>query len=238
MKACKICKTEKPLSEYHRHKYTRDGLQIYCKACYKAKGKERYSKNKEKINAANKKWREENQEKDRELHRRWRQENRERASKVAAEWRKENIDKSRESNRLWKKRNPEKSKYLSKIYRDRNQEKRKEWIARWRAENKEHVRQYDRRRRNENRAEHAAKVGRRRAMQIQATPLWADARKIAEFYFAADFLSMATGEWHHVDHIVPILSKTVCGLHVEANLRVITALENTRKGNRWWPDMP
>jgi hypothetical protein len=42
----------------------------------------------------------------------------------------------------------------------------------------------------------------------------------------------------HVDHIVPLVSKFVCGLHCEANLQLLPGPENQRKGNRVWPDMP
>lgn len=77
-----------------------------------------------------------------------------------------------------------------------------------------------------------------RATKLQATPAWINHEKVAEFYFAADFLSMVTGEWHHVDHAVPLRSDLVCGLHWEANLQVLTATENLAKGNRLWPDMP
>lgn len=47
-----------------------------------------------------------------------------------------------------------------------------------------------------------------------------------------------TGIKHDVDHVVPLRSKLVCGLHNEFNLAVIPASENRSKGNRYWPGMP
>ena len=47
-----------------------------------------------------------------------------------------------------------------------------------------------------------------------------------------------TGVKWEVDHIVPLASRIVCGLHAETNLRVVPKLVNRIKGNRFWPDMP
>lgn len=83
-----------------------------------------------------------------------------------------------------------------------------------------------------------AKVAMRRAMRLQATPAWADGDAILAFYAEANRLSIETGIVHHVDHMVPLTSKHVCGLHCEFNLQVLPGIENLRKHNRDWPDKP
>lgn len=83
-----------------------------------------------------------------------------------------------------------------------------------------------------------AKVAQRRARRMMATPAWVDGDAILAFYAEANRLSIETGTVHHVDHIVPLTSKLVCGLHCEHNLQVLPGVENLRKHNRHWPDKP
>lgn len=66
-----------------------------------------------------------------------------------------------------------------------------------------------------------------------ATPKWADFDKIAEVYRERDRIIRETGIDHHVDHMVPLNGKLVCGLHVHYNLRVIEARENLKKYNKF-----
>jgi|TARA_R100000995_G_C3361264_1_gene67536 5-methylcytosine-specific restriction endonuclease McrA len=71
----------------------------------------------------------------------------------------------------------------------------------------------------------AFKKALRRSRKRQATPIWSDLDKIKEIY--ANCPENLT-----VDHIIPITSPLVCGLHVSWNLQYLTRSENSKKGNR------
>ena len=74
-----------------------------------------------------------------------------------------------------------------------------------------------------------------RAAKLQRTPKWLtedDHWMIEQAYDIAVKRSEATNIMWHVDHIVPLQGRTVCGLHVPWNMQVITEVENKRKGNR------
>lgn len=75
----------------------------------------------------------------------------------------------------------------------------------------------------------------RRRRHRAAIPPWVNATHRAEvkaLYRAAVELTRLTGVRYVVDHIVPLQSDVVCGLHVPWNLRVTTQHENATKSNK------
>jgi hypothetical protein len=79
-----------------------------------------------------------------------------------------------------------------------------------------------------------AKVAKYRAAKANRVPRWITAdelSKIRSIYKLCTKISKLTGIPHEVDHIIPLRGKTVSGLHVLSNLRVIPKIENLKKSN-------
>lgn len=183
-----------------------------------------------------------------------------------ARWRAKNGDKARAANRAFYAANATREKERSKAYRKAHPEKVLEWKkARivsgrskidkhtFRVKHPERVKAarraaYAKRREAELERMRAWRKANplkvrmngmdRLARKLQATPAWADPVAIREKYEAARAAVEIFGEAVHVDHIVPLRSKFVCGLHCEANLRLLPGKANQQKSNRYWPDMP
>jgi 5-methylcytosine-specific restriction endonuclease McrA len=148
---------------------------------------------------------------------------------------------------------PERAKGIDKASRARTRDKVSARVKKWRAENVDHRRAYRkakyaemRERENElarqwkknNPSICAALNTKRVAAKRRAIPSWANLAEIERLYEVARALTASTSIEHHVDHIVPLVSPIVCGLHCEANLQILHGRENQAKGNRAWPDMP
>ena len=74
----------------------------------------------------------------------------------------------------------------------------------------------------------------RRRKHRDATPLWLTRKQKSELrqlYQIAITMTQTTGEQYVVDHIFPLRSEVVCGLHVPWNLRIITQQQNLQKSN-------
>ena len=133
-----------------------------------------------------------------------------------SQWARENRVRLKAKASAWREANPVKAAEVALRSSRKLKVKRAEYAAKWTRANREKRR---------------ASTAKRMAMKLRAIPMWADLNAIQAFY--AD-----TPRGYQVDHIVPLDSPIVCGLHCEANLQYLPSSENQSKRNFWWPDMP
>jgi hypothetical protein len=145
-------------------------------------------------------------------------------------------EKMREKSRLYAQRHPEYNKRSCKERRDANIEVARKRARDWKKANPDKVNAIARAYIKAKPYKKNANTAHRRATKLNATPLWRNEFYIKEAYHLAKLRSKATKIEHQVDHIVPLRSKLVCGLHNEFNLRVIPKLQNITKGNKIWPN--
>lgn len=149
-------------------------------------------------------------------------------SKLASQWQKENPEKHLASVKKWEAANAARVKtvrnQLNKKYWEQNPEPIKARTKKYNTTEKGLAR---------NRARRRARYAR----LLKATPAWVNEFFVSEAYDLAVRRSKLFGFAWNVDHIVPLKSERVCGLHVESNLQVIPQSVNFSKNNRHWPDM-
>ena len=215
MPVCKKCQQDKPEVEFYFKAAGR--LATSCKVCH---------------NSQVKKWQEANKEKVKGYIRAY-------CRKSYAQ----NPEKHRDKSRVYPEKNLEKAMRTKwKSYRkkqenldEKEKSRRHRNAIKWRAENIEKCRLAVKTHRERHPYKHNAKEAKRRAAKVRATPAWLtfiELAQIQEMYDLSIAVSMQTGIKHHVDHIVPLRSKLVTGLHVPWNLRIIPAHENLKKNNK------
>jgi hypothetical protein len=225
---------------YARAKYLRERPRVIARTkAYREVHRDKYV-------AASKKYYQENKERLLARSRVYGEKNKEHLAAKTKEYREKNKEEIRAKKKMYR----DSHKEIARAWREAN----KAWFAEYNQKNKEvkaaKARVYRVKKRVEQAAYYSAYRkayrGRRnallvkyRASQLQRTPKWLtpdDHWMMEEAYdLAARRTALKSGghaQWH-VDHIVPLQGKTVSGLHVPLNLRVIPAAENSRQSNRW-----
>lgn len=131
----------------------------------------------------------------------------------------------------WTKNNNHKHK----AWREANKEKMAKYKADWIIKNRDAARENLRAWKKRNKEKVLAETEKRRAKKIQALPTWYgefDAFVMHEALLLAKARKLATGFNWHMDHMIPLHSKTASGLHCAHNIQVIPEWMNCSKGNK------
>lgn len=148
------------------------------------------------------------------------------------EYVRKNAEKNKAKAKKWYEENKQQALETRKKWREANKEKMKGYAKKWGEENKDHKNELSRDWKKENKEKVLANTRKRQAAKLNATPAWADKVAIEYVYYAAKVLKDVYGTTWHVDHIIPLRSSTVCGLHVENNLQLLAPLDNLKKSNK------
>ena len=207
-KACKKCEEVKDLDHFYKNKQLKDGHFNVCKPCFKIQSDSWYAKNKERKQATNRAWKRDNAERNRESNYRYYLANKEKYNKLTNDWWKRHPERRKEKGDRWNRLNRHKRLAATLLYQKVNAGRLN------------------------------AKRAKRKALKLSATPEWADGKAIDQYYLIAKYLSDELGIKFHVDHVVPLQSEIVCGLHAHTNLTIAVGSWNCSKGYKWWPQMP
>lgn len=163
MKTCTKCSTEKPLTDFHKHRAGKFGVRSICKTCakkyvednrdssrayqkqYEEKNKEKrklarhekYVANKEKVALQAKAWREANPERVKQNRHDHYLRNKEKTIEQGRQWRKNNADRHRETCVKYRELNRERMVEYTKNYYAENKDRYSEQGAKWYTENKD-----------------------------------------------------------------------------------------------------
>jgi len=126
---------------------------------------------------------------------------------------------NKDQNIAWREANPKKMAEYKKNWQEKNKDKYAENLKRWKKDNPAKI---------------LADFHKRRASQIKATPKWYgefDAFVMHEAALLSRYRSAITNVKWHIDHMIPLQSKTASGFHCASNIQVIPEALNVRKRN-------
>lgn len=208
IKTCTRCKTEKPFDDFYKNRAQKDGLSNWCRGCNKG------------------------------YQNRYNQDNKEKIAKHCKQYYRNNKEHRLECMKEHYQANKEQKLEYQKQYYLGNKEKIVKRRKQYYLDNKEKKVEYNKQHYRDNKAYYYAHNAKRRAAKLEATPNWLtkeDWWYINEMYYLAKKRSERSGFKWHVDHIIPLQGKTVCGLHIPWNLQLLPAEENLSKYNSFTP---
>lgn len=128
-----------------------------------------------------------------------------------------------------------KDKEYSLVHKEKAKQRAMEWYYNNKSYANERNKQYGKKWRKEKAHLNCVKSNKKRAAKLNATPSWlttSQLDEIKDIYKSAKELQKVFPWKQHVDHIVPLQGKDVCGLHVPWNLQILRAEQNLTKGNK------
>ena len=143
--------------------------------------------------------------------------------------------------KAYSEKNKEKEALRLKEYAQNNREKVNLAKKKWRDNNKDKMAVYSKQWRENNKGRHNYLLAKRRINKKKATPNWLtdkDYQLICDYYIMAKELEKVFPWKQHVDHIIPLQGKTVCGLHVPDNLQILSVWQNQVKNNSYVENPP
>lgn len=230
LKACTVCKVEKPILAFHKQANGKFGVKGMCIECNKEKYKNQYKQN---LSKTHKDYYYANHEANKTYAREWYRTNKDRlAARETEEERKKRRQEAYARNRdvLVERQRSYNSKHKLAIairakLRRANTVTTDEQKANRSRARKIHY--------EANKAASFEYTVRRKRTIKQQTPAWANFSEMRKIYNSCIEMNKLAGyAKYHVDHVVPLKGLSVTGLHVEHNLRIIEAIENLKKGSK------